>query len=65
MQRVKGSKGQNVIEVHSRLGHLKNISHPSLFPEEGPSCVGCVLKIQKSGNYHRLLVNASIRKRVV
>ena len=38
MQRVKGSKGQNVIEFHSRLGHLKNISHPSLFPEEGPSC---------------------------
>ena len=34
-QRVKG---QNVIEFHSRLGHLKNISHPSLFPEEGPSC---------------------------
>ena len=38
MQRVKGSKGQNVIEFHSRLGHLKNISHLSLFPEEGPSC---------------------------
>ena len=38
MQRVKGSKGQNVIEVHSRLGHLKNILHPSLFPEEDPSC---------------------------
>ena len=37
-QRVKGSKGQNVIEVHSRFGHIKNISHPSLFPEEGPSC---------------------------
>ena len=37
-QMVKRSKGQNVIEVHSRLGHLKNISHPSLFPEEGPSC---------------------------
>ena len=28
-----------VIEVHSRLG-LKNISHPSLFSEEGPSCLG-------------------------
>ena len=37
-QVCKGSKGQNVIEVHSRLGHLKNISHPSLFSEEGPSC---------------------------
>ena len=24
--------------VQYRLGHLKNISHPSLFPEEGPSC---------------------------
>ena len=38
VQRVKRSKGLNVIEVHSGLGHLKNISHPSLFPEEGPSC---------------------------
>ena len=38
MQRVKRSKGLNVIEGHSGLGHLKNISHPSLFPEEGPSC---------------------------
>ena len=38
-QRVKRLKGQNVIEAHSRLGHLKNISHPSLFPEEGPSCL--------------------------
>ena len=37
-QVCKGPKGQNVIEVHSRLGHLKNISHPSLFSEEGPSC---------------------------
>ena len=39
MQRAKRSKGQNVIEVHSRLGHLKNISHPSLFSEEGASCL--------------------------
>ena len=38
VQRVKRSKGQNVIELHSRLGYLQNISHPSLFPEEGPSC---------------------------
>ena len=38
VQRIIRSKGQNIIEIHSRLGHLKNISHPSLFPEEGPSC---------------------------
>ena len=31
MQRAKRSKDQNVIEVHSRLGHLKNISHPAYF----------------------------------
>ena len=42
MQRVKRSKGLNVLEVHlAGLGYLKNISHPSLFHEEGPSC--CVL----------------------
>ena len=40
----KGSKGQNVIEVHSRLGYLKNISHPSLFSEEGPSCVDAIFE---------------------
>ena len=41
VQRVKRSKGLNVIEVHSGSGHLKNISHQSLFPEEGPSCLFC------------------------
>ena len=46
VQRVKRSKGLNVIEVHSGLGHLKNISHPSLFPEEGPSCFS--LEMQKT-----------------
>ena len=38
VKRAKRSKGQTVIEVHSRLGHLKKISHLSLFSEEGPSC---------------------------
>ena len=36
-QVCKGSRDRKV-KVHSGLGHLKNISHTSLFPEEGQSC---------------------------
>ena len=54
--------GQEVLLSEScpHLGHLKNISHPSLFPEEGPSCLHLkslqIDLIQYCHNFSRILL---------